>query len=408
MPKTTGQSCWEQCYKRVKEYDEDMCKAWKDEIDKLLVFAGLFSAAVTAFVVESYQWLDGSGDQTTNLLSQLISIQLNGTGSIAPVIPEPLTPTPSAIRINIYWFLSLVLSLTSVLIGILCLQWLREYERPVAMSFKDKLCYRQVRYDGLIAWKVPQIMTCLPLLLEIALILFFIGVAELLWDRNHTVAIVVIVPITCSISFLLATTFLPVFQALIIRLQNSWRVCFPTQCPYKSPLSWLVYQMILPILDWRWFHNLKTDWTALRKTPFQALWPGFDYFWVIYQTSGQLAKSIQWMRTEFKYDSLAVIPLYECIDTMDLVAASFLRVPLQEEVRNLLGDKFADPKALCSSLDPVYEMGCALLLQNAPAHHSTFQEHVIRLALHHSSFLPLLRVWWHRDIPDSQKSGGPS
>ncbi|TFK63819.1 hypothetical protein BDN72DRAFT_802919, partial [Pluteus cervinus] len=140
LPKTTGQSCWEKCYRYVKEYDEDMCKAWKDEIDKLLIFAGLFSAAVTAFVVESYQWLDDSGDETVNLLSQLISIQLNGT--ITPVAAKSFTPSPSAIRINICWFLSLVLSLTSVLIGVLCLQWLREYERPVAVSFEDKLCYR--------------------------------------------------------------------------------------------------------------------------------------------------------------------------------------------------------------------------------------------------------------------------
>ncbi|TFK63855.1 hypothetical protein BDN72DRAFT_299399 [Pluteus cervinus] len=78
---SSGQSCWEQCYKRVKEYDEDMCKVLKDEIDKLLIFAGLFSAAVTAFVVESYQWLDGPSDPTPVLLAQLIAIQLNGTSA---------------------------------------------------------------------------------------------------------------------------------------------------------------------------------------------------------------------------------------------------------------------------------------------------------------------------------------
>ena len=116
--------------------------------------AGLFSAAVTAFVVESYQWLDDSSDETANLLSQLISIQFNGT--ITPVAAKSFTPSPSAIRINICWFFSLVLSLTSVLVSNFCLQWLREYERPVATTFKDKLRYRQIRYDGLVAWKVPE------------------------------------------------------------------------------------------------------------------------------------------------------------------------------------------------------------------------------------------------------------
>ncbi|TFK58047.1 hypothetical protein BDN72DRAFT_733261, partial [Pluteus cervinus] len=78
---------WQECYKRVKEYDEDMCESWKDEIDKLLIFAGLFSATVTAFVVESYQWLDTSSDPTSDLLAQLISLQFNNTISTSPATP---------------------------------------------------------------------------------------------------------------------------------------------------------------------------------------------------------------------------------------------------------------------------------------------------------------------------------
>ncbi|TFK66745.1 hypothetical protein BDN72DRAFT_734932, partial [Pluteus cervinus] len=147
----------------------------------------------------------------------------------------------SAVRINICWFLSLILSLSAVLVGVLCLQWLREYERPVATSFEDKLRYRQVRYNGLIAWKVPRIITFLPVLLQIALILFFAGVVDLLWVRNHAVAIAVLVPIACVIFFLLATSLLPVFQVLGIR-QDITRVSKMAQCPYKSPLSWLIYR----------------------------------------------------------------------------------------------------------------------------------------------------------------------
>ena len=59
-------------HQMVERFDKDMCCAWKDEIDKLLISvreptstfvlgspnklhkAGLFSAAITAFAVESY------------------------------------------------------------------------------------------------------------------------------------------------------------------------------------------------------------------------------------------------------------------------------------------------------------------------------------------------------------------
>ncbi|EEB91911.1 hypothetical protein MPER_09657 [Moniliophthora perniciosa FA553] len=43
---------WERVLKEVSRHDEDMVQGWRDDIDTLLVFAGLFSAVVTAFVIE--------------------------------------------------------------------------------------------------------------------------------------------------------------------------------------------------------------------------------------------------------------------------------------------------------------------------------------------------------------------
>ncbi|KAL0061208.1 hypothetical protein AAF712_011967 [Marasmius tenuissimus] len=57
--------CWKECLKKVDESDADRCKGWREDIDTLLVFAGLFSAVVTAFTVESYQWLDTDPEDAT-------------------------------------------------------------------------------------------------------------------------------------------------------------------------------------------------------------------------------------------------------------------------------------------------------------------------------------------------------
>ncbi|EEB94327.1 hypothetical protein MPER_06873, partial [Moniliophthora perniciosa FA553] len=90
-----------------------MVKGWRDDIDTLLVFAGLFSAVVTAFVIESYQWLaEDPADTTVTLLIHLISVQASGSQA-TPFEPTQFTPDPSSIRINVFWFLSLILSLTS-------------------------------------------------------------------------------------------------------------------------------------------------------------------------------------------------------------------------------------------------------------------------------------------------------
>ncbi|KAI3614318.1 hypothetical protein WG66_000254, partial [Moniliophthora roreri] len=82
--------------------------------------AGPFSAVVTAFTIESYQWLiEDLADVTVVLLMQ-ISMQFgNGTSQ-----PSAFEADASSIRINYFLFLSSVSSLTSALFGLLCKQWL--------------------------------------------------------------------------------------------------------------------------------------------------------------------------------------------------------------------------------------------------------------------------------------------
>ncbi|KIP08365.1 hypothetical protein PHLGIDRAFT_55188, partial [Phlebiopsis gigantea 11061_1 CR5-6] len=65
---------WEFLLNSMREYDQKQLEGWKDELDSLLVFAGLLSAVVTAYTIESYKWLQAdSGDQTVQLLAQISS-----------------------------------------------------------------------------------------------------------------------------------------------------------------------------------------------------------------------------------------------------------------------------------------------------------------------------------------------
>ncbi|KAJ7598365.1 hypothetical protein C8J56DRAFT_769502 [Mycena floridula] len=150
-----------------------MVKDWDKDIDTVLIFAGLFSAVVTAFVIESYRWLsEDPADKMVRVLSRL-SEHL-GTANITSNDQTLFTVDSRSIRINCFWFLSLLLALSAASAGILAKQWLREYRRDAAMSSKQSLALQQLRYESWNKWKVPAIIASLPLLLELALALFLL------------------------------------------------------------------------------------------------------------------------------------------------------------------------------------------------------------------------------------------
>ncbi|EEB98064.1 hypothetical protein MPER_02494, partial [Moniliophthora perniciosa FA553] len=64
----TLQESWKILTTEVGKYDEGMVKSWKEDIDTLLVFGGLFSAVVSAFLIESYQWLSEDPADITVML----------------------------------------------------------------------------------------------------------------------------------------------------------------------------------------------------------------------------------------------------------------------------------------------------------------------------------------------------
>ncbi|EIN08435.1 hypothetical protein PUNSTDRAFT_24199, partial [Punctularia strigosozonata HHB-11173 SS5] len=124
---------WAHVYERLEKHDRDMIKGYSEDIDSLLIFAGLFSAVLTAFLVEAYTQLQPDNTQISVQLLADISIQLRqiSTSQTAPASADsnstriPFHAEPHVVAVNILWFLSLNLSLASALLGIFIKQWLR-------------------------------------------------------------------------------------------------------------------------------------------------------------------------------------------------------------------------------------------------------------------------------------------
>jgi len=113
-----------------------------------------------------------------------ISLQLvNSSSPVADMsMVNSFTPNAYDVQINVLYFISLTLALSVSSVCILGKQWIREYQRDIAVSPCDAARVRQMRFDSLQAWKVPQIMAALPVLLLIALMLFFAGLLVQLWN----------------------------------------------------------------------------------------------------------------------------------------------------------------------------------------------------------------------------------
>jgi hypothetical protein len=42
---------WERCYQKVKDYDDDLCDGWRDQVEKLLIFVGILLNALLSLML---------------------------------------------------------------------------------------------------------------------------------------------------------------------------------------------------------------------------------------------------------------------------------------------------------------------------------------------------------------------
>ncbi|OBZ67020.1 hypothetical protein A0H81_13039 [Grifola frondosa] len=262
-------AAWGRCAEVLHDNDKSRLQGWKEEIDMLLVFAGLFSAVLTAFNVQSYQLLQPDPTDITIALLMQISVQLNSftvnpsfinsTYPGHPALQSTFVAPPYAVRINILWFASLICSLASASISILVKQWLNQYSYGLigASHSRETARLRQYRYDSLVKWQVLGILRLLPLLLQVSLALFLLGLVDLLWNIHHAVAIVATVLIAVLLLFSTFTIILPSFS----------RDCF-----YKSPQALGFFLLVQQVLRmWRascrvMSSVLESSWVALSLT----------------------------------------------------------------------------------------------------------------------------------------------
>ncbi|PVG04002.1 hypothetical protein CPB86DRAFT_810513 [Serendipita vermifera] len=189
---TEETTAWDIYNHRAAEVDREQIKDWNDSLNTLLIFAALYSAILTAFIIESAKLLEEDPAKTTRDILLVISKQL--ANNTVPAFAQAKYAVPEyATIVNALLFSSLSCALSTALLAVLALQWVANYDRGLSTSSAQKRAlHRQMRLRGIESWKMGELIAILPLTIFLSLFLFFIGIAYWLWHVQRTPSKIVI------------------------------------------------------------------------------------------------------------------------------------------------------------------------------------------------------------------------
>ncbi|KAF9008551.1 hypothetical protein BDZ89DRAFT_996880, partial [Hymenopellis radicata] len=175
---------WKTFLEEYAKFDADRVEDWRDALDVLLVFAGLFSAVVSTFVTQTSPNLQVDYNQVSAyMMYEMLRLQramMDGlpassvvSSNITPT--SPVHPSRTDAWVSVLWFTSLALSLTTALMAVLMKQWIHQYMAVPSGTPRDRSRIRQFRLESIEKWHVPLIIGLLPVLMHVALGVFFVG-----------------------------------------------------------------------------------------------------------------------------------------------------------------------------------------------------------------------------------------
>ncbi|KAJ7289885.1 hypothetical protein C8J57DRAFT_435344 [Mycena rebaudengoi] len=209
--------------------DENLTTLFNSDLDPLLIFAGLFSAILSAFLIEVRKGLQEDLQSITNtLLLALIENQRNTSSTQIPSTSR-FEPSSSSRFVNGFWFSSLLFSLVSALGASLAKGWVTQFSSPVSGTTWGDAAVHCRRLQGRKRWHLELIIQSLPVLIHIAFFLFSIGLVVVVMKDDITIGIVVLV----------LTALIVVFYC-----GSSLHSAYTFDSPFRTPLSGLIRHLL--------------------------------------------------------------------------------------------------------------------------------------------------------------------
>ncbi|KAJ7113177.1 hypothetical protein C8R44DRAFT_236006 [Mycena epipterygia] len=196
---------WNSYMKLADEHDKEFQRKYSTDLDTGLIFAGLFSAVGSAFIIQIQQ----------------------------QITPNPPMGAPSQIVVVVVQsllYVSLFTTLLAALLAVLGKQWIMSYEAAGSRgTIAERGLERQRKLDGLRKWKFDAVLQMFPLLLQLALLLFAVALSIYLWMVHVAIAVIVLT-LTC----LGVVTYIFLLVSTIISPDS----------PFQTPLAVFLAQVI--------------------------------------------------------------------------------------------------------------------------------------------------------------------
>ena len=142
-------------------------------------------------------------------------------------------PDSSVVRVQAILYSSLAASLLAAFLAMLGRQWLSRYASVDHGSIIDRGRQRKRKMDGMVNWKFALVMECLPLMLQISLLLLGYALSDYLFFINRVISSV-------TIGF---TSFGLLFYFLIVSAAT-----FSYDCPFQTPIP-LIFRYLIRFDD---------------------------------------------------------------------------------------------------------------------------------------------------------------
>ncbi|KAG8969828.1 hypothetical protein FRC05_000805 [Tulasnella sp. 425] len=330
------------------EIDDEMVKGLKEQLDGLLIFAGLFAGVNSAFLALTLPLMSPDPADDTNallrennaILLQLVLGRNNSLPSAQALPSETFSPAGKVLTVNVLFSLSLTLALISSFMAVLGRQWL-VYYRKRGGGGPDRQRWEQLkRFLGAERWGLEWALDdFLPSILQIGLIIFCISLTIYLSTLHPTLSNVVGTFMCAGLAILIITALLATWDKF---------------CPFQSSLSHLISRSsALAGTIQRGFLKLAKIALIGSIVPiffaFELLIMATWLLWRIirYCVGGQ--SEVSWQK--LWKDDLKVIP--SIIDLLSVTPASFVRFRTSKRQEKDPGELqiFAIKRAICTSDD---------------------------------------------------------